>query len=206
VTRPARNPDLHGNAPDKVLLAVLVIDVINDLNFAGAIPLLRSALRMSTRLAALLSRARRLDIPVIYVNDNWGRWRSDARQIVRHCQAKGSRGRRLALTLAPTPRDYFVLKPKHSGFFATALDTLLTYLGTETIVLTGLTTDNCVLFTASDAYIRDFKLFVPEDCVASIRPRDSQWALTHMRRVLRADTRRAASIDLQDLRGQSAQH
>ncbi len=183
---------------------MLVIDVINDLDFPGGATLLHAALRMSTHLAQLLSRARRLGVPVIYVNDNWGRWRSDVSHIVRHCQQEECRGRRLALTLAPTPRDYFVLKPKHSGFFATALDTLLTYLGADTLVLTGLTTDNCVLFTASDAYIRDFRLFVPSDCVTSIRPQEHRQALSHMRRALRVDTRRAARIDLGALRGRRA--
>ena len=63
--------------------------------------------------------------------------------------------------LAPQPRDYCVLKPKHSGFFATALATLLEYIGVERLVLTGVATHQCVLFTANDAYVRDFKLHIP---------------------------------------------
>jgi nicotinamidase-related amidase len=199
VSRTARNPDLHGNAPDKARVALLLIDVINDLGFDRGRELLNPALRMAAALRPLGVRARHLGIPVIYVNDNWGRWRSDFRQLVRHCGAPPSRGRRLVRALAPTPGDYFVLKPKHSGFFATALDTLLSYLGAERLVVTGLTTDNCVLFTASDAYVRDFLLHVPADCVAAIRERDGRQALAHMQRVLRADIRPSTALDLEAL-------
>jgi nicotinamidase-related amidase len=196
---PAKNPDLHGNAPDKAPIVLVLIDVINDLEFDGGDALLAQALPMAERLAALKRRARAAGVPAVYVNDNFGRWRSDLRTLLAHCRRDGVRGRPLVERLVPEPDDYFVLKPKHSGFFSTTLDTLLTYLGARTLVLTGLTADNCVLFTASDAYLRDFRLVVPRDCVASIDPRHTGQALDHMHRVLKADVTASTALCLADM-------
>ena len=193
---PVKNPDLHGNAPDQASVALLMIDVINDLEFEGGAALLRQALPMADRLVALKRRARARGIPAVYVNDNFGRWRSDLRALLAHCLEDDVRGRPLVERLRPDPEDYFVLKPKHSGFFATSLDTLLTYLRARTLILTGLTADNCVLFTASDAYLRDFHLVVPADCVAAIDPRHTRQALEHMRRVLKADITSSTALAL----------
>jgi nicotinamidase-related amidase len=173
-----------------------LIDVINDFDFEGGAILARAARAMAPRVAALKARTRRFSIPAIYVNDNFGRWRSDFRQLVRHCGGPHSRGRSVAASLRPLSDDYFILKPKHSAFFATALDTLLRYLDVRTLILVGLTTDNCVLFTASDAYLRDFHLHVPRDCVAAIEARQGRQALQHLERVLRADTRPSGQLDL----------
>jgi nicotinamidase-related amidase len=197
ITVPAKNRDLHGSAPDTSAVVLLLIDVINDLEFDGGDALLRQALPMADRLAALKRRARACGIPAVYVNDNFGRWRSDLRAQIAHCLGDGVRGRPLVERLLPESDDYFVLKPKHSGFFATTLQTLLAYLGARTLILTGLTADNCVLFTASDAYLRDFHLVVPGDCVAAIEPRHTAQALDHMRRVLKADVTPSTSLSVQ---------
>src|SRR5687768_6666717 len=117
---PARNHNLHGNAPDTCSVALLLIDVINDLEFDGGNALLKPALRAAERIAALKERARELRIPVIYANDNFGRWRSNFNDVVQHCLLDGVRGRGLAELLPPQSSDYFVLKPKHSAFFSTA--------------------------------------------------------------------------------------
>ena len=193
---PAKNPDLHGNAPDKASTVLLLIDVINDLEFEGGDALLAPALAMADQLAALKVRLRAAGVPAVYVNDNFGRWRSDLRALLAHCGRDGARGRPLVERLTPEPDDYFVLKPKHSGFFSTTLDTLLEYLRARTLVITGLTADNCVLFTASDAYLRDFHLVIPPDCVASIEAAHTRQALEHMRRVLKADLTPSSSLDL----------
>ena len=196
---PAKNPDLHGNVPDEAPVALIIIDVINDLEFPGGDRLLRHALPMADRLAALKRRAKAAGIPVIYANDNFGRWKSDFRRILERCLQEGTRGRRIAERLAPDDDDYFVLKPKHSAFFATTLDVLLRYLNVETVILTGLTGNSCVLFTAADAFMRDFHLIVPADCVASIDPGDNRRALEHMRKTLRADVRPSRSIAVERL-------
>jgi nicotinamidase-related amidase len=193
---PAKNHDLHGNAPDEAPTVLLLIDVINDLEFEGGEALLAQALPMAERLAALKHRARVAGIPAVYVNDNFGRWRSDLRALLSHCRHEGVRGRALVEQLVPEPEDYFVLKPKHSGFFSTALELLLEHLRAHTLILTGLTADNCVLFTASDAYLRDYHLIIPEDCVAAIDPRHTRQALEHMRRVLKAEVVASTALSL----------
>jgi nicotinamidase-related amidase len=197
---PARNADLHGNVPDKAEVALLLIDVINDLEFARGEELLRYALPMADRLASLSVRAREAGVPVIYVNDNFGRWRSDFHAQVEHCLQDGVRGRPLVERLRPQEEDYFVLKPKHSGFFSTTLGILLDYLQVHTVILTGIAANICVLFTANDAYMRDYYLVVPSDGVASNTEHENRHALEQMRVVLKADVRPTAEIDFDALK------
>ncbi len=197
---PTKNEDLHGNAPDKSDVALLLIDVINDLEFPEGDQLLRFALPMARRIAALKQRARQEGVPVVYVNDNFGRWRSDFSAQVEHCLRDGVRGKPVVELLRPEEDDYFVLKPKHSGFFSTALDTLLEYLGVKAVVLAGVAANNCVLFTANDAYMRDLHLAVPSDCVASNTEEDNRNALDQMRKVLKADTRPSTDLSFEALR------
>jgi nicotinamidase-related amidase len=190
-----KNSDLHGNAPDQSEIALVLIDVINDLEFEGGEELLQHALPAAKNLARLKNRARQANVPVIYVNDNFGRWRSDFKRIVTHCLREEVRGRRIAEMLKPDEDDYFVLKPKHSGFFSTTLDLLLEYLGVRTLVLAGFAGNNCVLFTANDAYMRDYELIVPPDCTASIKAEENEYALRQMKQVLKADIRFSTEID-----------
>jgi nicotinamidase-related amidase len=193
---PPKNPDLHGNAPDKSDCALLLIDVINDLEFPEAEELLRAALPMAEQIVDLKRRAKEAGVPVVYVNDNFGRWQSNFRAQVEHCLNDGVRGEPIARLLEPADDDYFVLKPKHSGFYSTTLEVLLKYLGTKTVICTGIAGNICVLFTANDAYLRDLHVVVPADCVASNTPPDNAHALDVMRKVLKADTRPAAEITL----------
>jgi nicotinamidase-related amidase len=192
---PAKNKDLHGNAPDTAPVVLLLIDVINDLEFAGGEDLLRYALPMAERLAALKRRAAGAGVPAVYVNDNFGRWQSDFPKLTAHCLHAPVRGTPIVTLLQPAEEDYFVLKPKHSGFFATPLEVLLAYLKATTLILTGLTGDMCVLFTANDAFVRDFHLFVPRDCVASITEEANERALVHMATVLKADIRPSPELE-----------
>ncbi len=193
---PALNENLHGNVPDTAEAALVLIDVINDLEFPEGDELLRYARPMAERIAALKRRAKGAGLPTIYVNDNFGRWQSDFNKQVDHCLNDRVRGRPLAELLRPDEDDYFVLKPKHSGFFSTTLDILLDYLQVESLILTGLAANICVLFTANDAYMRDFRLFVPRDCVASNTEELNRDALEQMQLVLKADTRPSDELDL----------
>jgi nicotinamidase-related amidase len=118
---------------------------------------------------------------------------------VRHCLEEDALGRPLAQRLAPAPDDYFVLKPKHSAFFSTTLDTLLKYLRVERLILTGITGDMCVLITATDAHMRDFELYVPRDCTASITTAQNRMALDYMKRVADAETTPSTRLDLRKL-------
>jgi nicotinamidase-related amidase len=191
---PTRNRSLHGNAPDKSEIALLLIDVINDFDFAEADQLLRYARPMAERIAALKARAKQSKVPVIYANDNFGRWRSDFQAIVDHCLDRNCKGREIAALLRPDEDDYFVLKPKHSGFYSTALDLLLEYFEVRQLILTGVATNICVLFTANDAYMRDYQLFVPRDCVAANTEELNGEALAQIELVLKADIREAGGI------------
>src|ERR1044071_6862480 len=193
---PGKNANLHGRAPDKSVTALLLIDVINDLDFPEANVLLRYARPMARRLLRLKQRARKAGIPVIYVNDNFGRWRSDFRRQVSHCLREKSRGREIVALLQPDEDDYFVLKPKHSGFFSTTLETLLRYLGSRKLILTGIAGNFCVLFTANDAYMRDYELIVPSDCTVSNTVAENRQALVLMRKFLKADTRPSTRLRL----------
>jgi len=196
---PAKNLDLHGNAPDCASAVLLMVDVINDMEYEGGDKLFEQALPMAGRLAALKRRARAAGLPVIYANDNFGRWQSDFASLVRHCVQDLVRGREVARLLAPEDDDYFVLKPKHSAFFATPLETLLSYLGVDTLILTGLTTDSCVLFTAADAFLRDYHLVVVEDCVTAIEPEWHREALAYMTRAMKVGVTDSESLDLTPL-------
>jgi nicotinamidase-related amidase len=96
------------------------------------------------------------------------------------------------------PSSYFVLKPKHSGFYSTTLDTMLRYLEAHTPILTGITGDRCVLFTANDSYLREYRIIVPSDCVVSNELAQNRQALELMERVLKADIRPSARLNLPD--------
>ena len=200
---PPKNPDLHGNVPHHCPVALLLIDVINDLEFDSGPRLLEHALPMARKLAALKKRARKAGIPAVYVNDNFGQWQSDFSRVVDHCLEDGVRGQPIVELLLPAEDDYFVLKPKHSGFFNSSLDILLRYLDAQTLILTGVAGNICVLFTANDAYMRDYHLVVPADCVASLDPEENRHALFHMQRVLKADIRPSTALDLHALKRQA---
>ena len=179
--------DLHGNAPDSSPTALLIIDAINDLEFPGGKEMVARATRMARCIAKLKKRAEAAHVPTVYVNDNFGRWRSDFRRLVNHCLDDGVLGRPVVEQLLPDENDYFVLKPKHSGFYNTTLDLLLEHLQAKTLVITGMATDVCVLFTAADAYMRDFRVLIPRDCVTALTPAVHRAALNHMRTTIRAE-------------------
>jgi nicotinamidase-related amidase len=196
---PAKNPDLHGNVPENSPVALLLIDVINDMAFDGAELLVRQAVPMARRIAALKRRARDARIPAVYINDNFGRWQSDFRKLIDHVLNDGVPGQEVARILEPEDDDYFVLKPKHSAFFETTLDTLLAYLGAKTLILTGVAGNICILFSANDAYMRDYHLVVPSDCVASNTPDENRNALQQIADVLKGDITPSPELDLEAL-------
>jgi len=192
---PEASPDLHGSAPDKSKVALLLIDVVNDLDFDGGTELLEQAQKIIEPIARLKARATAAGVPVVYVNDNFGQWRSDFAATVRHCLEDGVPGEPIVRRLQPDADDYFILKPKNSGFYTTTLDLLLKHFGATTLVLTGLAGDNCVLFTANDAYLRDYRLLIPRDCLASNTQEENDAALRLMEKVVKADTRPSEEID-----------
>lgn len=192
--------DLHGNAPDKSNVALLLIDVISDFEFEDGAKLFKHALPMAKKLAALREKAKKAEVPIIYVNDNFGKWQSNFKNLLEHAIHEKVRGSEIVKLLKPDEKDYFVLKPKHSGFYSTSLDILLEHLQCKTLVLTGVATDICILFTANDAYMRDYNLIVPRDCVAAVEKTENQHALKHIKKVLKADTRPSNTIDFEKLK------
>jgi nicotinamidase-related amidase len=197
---PAKNQNLHGNAPDSCEAALLLID---DLEFPAGRQLVKPALRAARHIAALKQSARKLGMPVIYANDNFGRWRSDFAEVVDHCLREDVLGRPIVEILAPEREDYFVLKPKHSAFYASVLETLLDYLKVKRVVICGFAGDACVLLTAADAYIRDLEVYVPRDCVASASELENRKALQYMARVLHANTLSSTKLDVRKLAGRT---
>ncbi len=191
---PEAGKNIKGREQKKSDVAILLIDWINDLEFPGGDKLLKSALSAAESTAALKTRAKDVSVPIIYVNDNFGHWQSDFRKLLAHCLQDEVRGKPVAELLKPEADDYFVLKPKYSAFFSTTLSLLLEYLEVKKLILTGLTGDICVLFTANDAYMRDYQLLIPEDCVASLESQGNQQALDYMARVLKAEIRPSTKI------------
>ena len=180
--------DLHGNAPDRSPTVLVLIDVINDFEWPGGDRALPDAVAMARQIAALKARARRRGIATVYVNDNFGRWKSDFRAQIRHVMEDGVRGRAVAEQVLPTDDDYFILKPTNSGFFGTSLELLLRHLEARRLVLCGVAANNCVLFTAHDAYLRDYGIVVPPDAVVSNTRAETEAALVQMRTVVKAET------------------
>jgi nicotinamidase-related amidase len=178
-------------------MVVLLVDVISDFAFPDGERLLPRALRAAQKLVALKARAERAGVPCIYANDHYGRWRSDFRSQVQRCTRASSAGSEIAQLLKPSSRDYFVLKPKHSAFYQTCLSLLLDHLGARTLVIGGFSTDSCVTFTATDAYLRGYSLIIPSDGTAACDAASHRAALVQMSRTLHARTPSCSGVNLQ---------
>ena len=187
--------NLHGNVPDMAHTGLLIIDMINEFSFPDATTMFQAIIGMAERIAALKRRVKGAGYPVIYVNDNFGKWQSDFRKVVARCLEEPCRGKEVTKILSPEEDDYFVLKPKHSGFYATPLELLLTYLNVRRLILTGVAGNSCVLHTAADAYMREFELSVPSDCVLSTNARANTAALEHMATMLKTDVRLSSELN-----------
>lgn len=175
--------------------ALLIIDMINDLEFEGAAAILDHAEAASHVIRDLRAIARRCGAPVIYVNDNFDRWSEDRRQIVERACRAGARGASICRRLAPADDDVFIIKPQQSGFYGTSLPVLLPSLGATRLVLVGLAADLCVLFTAADAHMRSYALWAPRDGLVPSRPGRLAPALEILSDGLGADTRPATCLD-----------
>jgi len=167
-------------------IGLLIIDMINELKFDGAQDLLPCIRETARNIAKLKDRMKVEQLPIVYVNDNFGRWKSDFRTLVSRCLEEDENAKSVVQLLMPRQDDYFVLKPKHSGFYATPLDLLLEHLGVRRLILTGLLGNNCVLYTAADAYMRGYEIFLPSDCMLSFNQEANRVALEQMKGTLNA--------------------
>ena len=178
--------------------ALLLVDVINAFDFEGCEGLVAAAERAAPRILELRERARAAGVPVIYVNDNFGQWRSDFRATVEACCRPDKPGHRVARSLVPGDGDYFVLKPRHSAFYCTALEVLLSRLSARRLVIVGFATNICVFFTANDAHMRGYEVMVPCDCTAANDEALARHALEQMELVADAVTHASARISFDD--------
>lgn len=176
--------------------ALLVIDMISCWDFPDAEKLLPGARRIAPRIAALKARCRKAGVAVIYANDNRGRWRSDFRALVDLSLEAGGDGAIVTERLKPDGDDYFVLKPSHSAFFGTPLETLLRYLEVHRLLVTGVASDQCVLTTVMEARMRSLEVVVPSDCVATQSTSRNRAVLRQFDEVHRVPTTTGARVRL----------
>jgi nicotinamidase-related amidase len=186
----------HGLDPDRSSTALLILDMISDFRFPEGAQAARAALRIAPEVARLRKRVHDAGYAVIYVNDNPGRWRSDGAALIRNALSKRSLGAEVASMLKPGEDDYFILKPRHSAFYATPLELLLEHMGARRLILAGVSSHQCVLFTATDAHVRNFELVVPTDCVASPSAAQTRFALKYFHEALRARVGPLSSLRL----------
>ena len=174
--------------------ALLLIDVINDLDFPGNERIVQEVDALAETLYRLKKGARELNIPVVYVNDNFGNWQSNFIQLIEHCKQRHVPGKILADKLTPDKNDFFVLKPMHSGFFATPLEVLLKHLGVEELIIAGIAGNICVLYTANDAYMHGYKLHVPSDAILSNTIDEDSYAVAQMEKLLKANVQTSSDL------------
>ena len=184
---------LRSSTEGRCRTALLFVDVITHMDFEGGERLAEQAERCVAPLLSLRRAAHHAGCPVIYANDNYGQWSATWKQLVASC-ARGHNGGAFTRSLRPTERDLFVLKARNSAFYCTALQPLLESYGVKTLVLAGLTADNCVLFTAHDAYLRGLRVVVPHDAVASQTSEGTRRALEQVQTVLKARVCSAAQV------------
>jgi nicotinamidase-related amidase len=183
--------------PSPVPVALLLIDVLTTFQFPDGEAVLIGALAMRDTLVRLKARARTAGIPVLYVNDNFGDWRSEKEVLMGRClEAKGGE---FVRPLLPDSEDYFVLKPMHSAFYMTPLEVLLQHLQVETIILTGLTSNSCIAVTAHDANMRGFEIYIPPDCSCARNSEEHTQALAQLKAMAGANLRPSASLRLSNL-------
>jgi nicotinamidase-related amidase len=183
--------------PSPVPVALLMIDVLTTFQFPDGDAILEGALKMRDALVRLKARARGAAIPVLYVNDNFGDWRSEKEVLMGRClEAKGAR---FVRPMLPDSEDYFVLKPMHSGFYMTPLQVLLLHLQVETLILTGLTSNSCITVTAHDANMRGFDIYIPPDCSCARNKKEHRQALTQLEETAGAKLVRSTSLKLPNL-------
>jgi len=198
--RPPATPDGREAAPPPAPggVGLLLVDVINPLDFEDAAELAPRALAAAPSIRALRDAADAARAPVIYVNDNYGHWTSERSRIVSAIGEASDAAGQLVDALAPRGHDYFVIKPHVSGFYATNLPALLPRLGVSRLVLCGFAADICVLFTAADAHMREYDLWVPRDAVAGGHDERVAWALEIMSNSLGAETAPTGELALRD--------
>lgn len=170
--------------------ALVVVDVLNPYDHEDADALVENMAPAVAPIVELVRRARDRAVPVVYVNDNYGHWNSSSDKLVQ--AALDGRHPELVEPLRPPDGASFVIKARHSIFYETPLEYLLRQLGVDRIMLCGQVTEQCILYSALDAYVRHFRVAVPTDAVACIDPELADAALRMMGANMRADVQASA--------------
>ncbi|MEU5660906.1 isochorismatase family cysteine hydrolase [Streptomyces sp. NPDC047737] len=174
--------------------ALIVIDMLNTYDHPDAEHLIPSVRAALPHVVELIRRAREGGVPVIYVNDNFGEWRSHHGEIIE--TTLSGPHRELVEPVLPDENSLFVIKARHSIFYETPLTYLLSQLDVERVVLCGQVTEQCVLYSALDAHIRHLQVTVPDDAVAHIHEDLATAALRMMERNMGATVRNAEAVEL----------
>ncbi len=176
--------------------ALLLIDLITDFEFEDGEQLYRSTRKIIPAVAELKRRAKRAGLPVIYVNDEFDETDGEVCSLIRHVRSSSEQGSEILSYIEPDD-DYFVAKPQRSGFYATSLGVLLLSMGVSKIVIAGVTTDICVLFTAHDAYMRGYEVAVPKDTSTAVRSEFHNDGIKLIERVADADISPAKDLEFE---------
>lgn len=176
--------------------ALLVIDMLNTFDFEGAEQLIRATEAIVEPINHLRAAARAADLPVFFVNDNYGRWHDERSDLIAWLTRDGAAGREIVERIAPRDDEFFVVKPEASGFYATTLPALLPRLGVSSLVLTGVAAEMCVQFTAADAHMREYPLWVPRDAIAGATPERASSALEIIGGSIKADIRPTTEVGI----------
>jgi nicotinamidase-related amidase len=165
--------------------AVLFVDVINDFDFIGGEHLQKHTKEILPNLIKLRKFAKENHLPIIYINDHYGMWQADFQKIIDYC--KNERSEEIIDALKPDDKDYFFIKPQHSAFFQTPLQSLLIELDRTNLMIGGIAGDICILFTAKDAYMYQYDMHIPQNCMASEEKENNEYALYLMNSVMKAN-------------------
>lgn len=203
---PTQGSNGNGPAPVGANTAVLVLDIFSDFDFEDGDKLFPQALKAAECLAELRGRAKEAGVPVIFVNDNFGKWNEDFKSYVRAVHDGSEKGRQIVDLVQPEDDDFHILKPQRSAFYATPLGVLLLTLNVSNLIFTGVTTDICVLFSAHDAYMRGYQIQIPQDCTAAVKETYHKTALSFLERVTYADVRPSSEIKFKTQRIEELQN
>ncbi|GAB4072063.1 cysteine hydrolase [Barrientosiimonas marina] len=166
--------------------AILLVDMLNDFAFEGGDKLLSHTNQILPNVKKLKQFARDQDLPLIYVNDHYGIWQADPQRITSTCE--NGANQHIIQDIKPDASDFFLIKPQHSAFFQTPLQSLLMELGKTHLIMAGIAGDICLLFTAKDAYMYGYTMHIPQNCTASEEKEGTEYSLYLMRTVMKAAT------------------
>lgn len=191
----ARRPRRHRHEGEReAKTALLVVDMLNPYEHEDSEQLAERVAAALPGVEALLGRASDADLPVVYVNDNFGDWNSSSEELAE--RAREGAHPELVEPVLPPDGASFVIKARHNAFYGTPLEYLLDQMGVERIVLSGQVTEQCIFYSALDAYVRHFRLAIATDAVAAIHDHLAEAALEMAERNLSAELGRASELAL----------